>query len=30
MIALNKLTEIKYWMHRNAREVELSLWNYFF
>jgi hypothetical protein len=30
LIALNKLTEIKYWMHRNAREVELSLWNYFF
>lgn len=30
MITLNRLTEIKYWMHRNAREVELSLWNYFF
>lgn len=30
MITWNKLTEIKYWMHRNARELELSLWRYYF
>lgn len=30
LISLKKLTEIKHWMHRNARELELNLWKYWF
>ena len=26
----NDYQEIRTWIHRNARELELSVWNYFF
>jgi hypothetical protein len=30
MISKNKYYEIKAWIYRNARKMELSLWNYYF
>lgn len=29
-LSLDDYKEIKMWMYRNARQIELSLWQYFF